>query len=97
MQVMLELKRRNLRKTVKIVKKKWKNVTQNTPNLEIFSGRSLCIQHLLFFLNYQLRELLYLASALQIFFHEIGKMLILVQVEASVVLITRVPEKAASV
>lgn len=37
MQVMLELKRR---KTVKIVKK-WKNVTQNMPNLEIFSERSL--------------------------------------------------------
>lgn len=85
MLVMLELKRRNLRKTVKIVKK-WKNVPQNMPNLEIFSERSFCIQHLLFFLfNDQLRGLLYLASALQIFFYEIGKMLILVQMEASVV------------
>lgn len=69
MQVMLELKGKTLRKTIKIVLKKWKNICHNTPNSEIFSKRSPYIWcHLSFLFNYQLHELFNLSSVLQIFF-----------------------------
>lgn len=69
MQVMLELKGTTLRKTIKIVLKKWKNVSHNTPNSEIFSKRSPYIWcHLSFLFDYQLHELFKLSSVLQILF-----------------------------